>query len=83
MIGDVDRILPSYLTLPDGDAELSLKNLVIGTRLHRNEGMLVEVFTFGGQVTVCLGWDSHCVERETVEGILAEVRRVAEEVAAE
>jgi len=92
MIGDVDRILPSRVAVPaatgaDGAggvaAKLTLSDLVIGTRLHRNEGMLCEAFTFGGQVTVCLGWDERCVAQETVEGILTEVERVAEEVASE
>lgn len=89
MIGDVDRILPARVAVPSAadagggvDAEVfGVEGLVIGTRLHRNEGMLCEAFTFGGQITFCLGWDSHCMARETVEGFLAEAARVAEEVA--
>jgi len=87
MIGDVQRILPARVAVPAAagaaSATLGLGELVIGTRLHRNEGMLCETFTFDGQVTVCLGWDSQCVARATVDGILGEVERVAAEVAEE
>ncbi|GAA6052867.1 hypothetical protein JCM3770_004385 [Rhodotorula araucariae] len=58
MIGDVDRLLPTSFTLPSSlGATLRLRDIAIGTRLHRGEGMLLEAFTWDGQVTLCLGVD--------------------------
>lgn len=87
MVGDLDRILPTTFSLPSlpflPPATLTLSDMLLGTRLHRGEGILIESYTWDGQMTFGLGWDEHCLKREQVEEILDEVRGIGEMLARE
>ncbi|GAA5904036.1 hypothetical protein JCM6882_003806 [Rhodosporidiobolus microsporus] len=92
MIGDVDRLLPTAFPLPPpavssssssspSSGQLRLSNLLIGTRLHNGEGLLLEALTWDGQITLCLGVDDGLVSSEVVERLLEGVREAGEVVA--
>lgn len=90
VIGDVDRLLPTSFALPpaspssvSGAATLRLRDIAIGTRLHRGEGMLLEAFTWDERVTLCLGVDDGLVDPGLVDELLDGVRQLGEAVAAE
>ncbi|GAA6000043.1 hypothetical protein JCM10207_006027 [Rhodosporidiobolus poonsookiae] len=84
MIGDVDRLLPTSFPFPSSSTASStpisfrLSSLLIGTRLHRGEGMLMEALTWDGQITLCLGVDDQLVSAEVVERLLGGVRELGE-----
>ncbi|GAA5959294.1 hypothetical protein JCM21900_003918 [Sporobolomyces salmonicolor] len=82
MIGDVDRLLPTTFSFPPSTAShLRLHEMLVGTRLHRREGMLMETFTWDGMIQVCLGVDDKLIRDEHVEGILEGMRRIGEVIA--
>ncbi|BGP40436.1 hypothetical protein JCM10449v2_004398 [Rhodotorula kratochvilovae] len=82
MIGDVDRLLPTSFPLPSpSGATLHVRDIAIGTRLHRGEGMLLEAFTWDGRVTLCLGVDDGLMDPKLVDELLEGVRELAEVVA--
>ncbi|GAA5944137.1 hypothetical protein JCM3775_001076 [Rhodotorula graminis] len=96
MIGDVDRLLPTSFALPSPSSSssssstssssgptLRLHDVAIGTRLHRGEGMLLEAFTWDGQVTLCLGVDDGLMDPRLVDELLEGVRELGEAVAHE
>ncbi|GAA5981682.1 hypothetical protein JCM11641_004213 [Rhodosporidiobolus odoratus] len=89
MIGDVSRILSTTFPLPPSSPsspstpkrEIRLSALLLGTRLHRGEGMLLEALTWDGMITLCLGVDDGLIARETVDRLLGGIREVGEVVA--
>ncbi|KAK4703467.1 hypothetical protein P7C70_g2755, partial [Phenoliferia sp. Uapishka_3] len=82
MVGDLDRTLPASHILPTSPpSSLRLSNIILGTRLHRGEGMLMEAFTWDGRLTFCLGFDDFCVEPKLVDEILSQVQQVGEALA--
>ncbi|GAA5865685.1 hypothetical protein JCM1840_003218 [Sporobolomyces johnsonii] len=82
MIGDVDRLLPTTFSFPpSATSRLRLHDMLVGTRLHRGEGMLMETFTWDGMIQVCLGVDDKLMSQEHVEGILDGMRRIGEVIA--
>lgn len=91
VIGDIDRILPTTFTLPPlspssssssaSPPTLRLHDLLIGTRLHRGEGMLLEAFTWDGLVTVCFGVDDEVMDPRVVDELMEGVRALGEVVA--
>ncbi|BGO91741.1 hypothetical protein NBRC10512_006223 [Rhodotorula toruloides] len=88
MIGDVDRLLATrFPSSPDFAKSPSrafrLHDIMIGTRLHRGEGMLLEAFTWDGMITICLGVDDHLISPKVVEALLSGIRTLAEVVADE
>ncbi|BGP32439.1 hypothetical protein JCM10296v2_004220 [Rhodotorula toruloides] len=88
MIGDVDRLLatrfPSSSDLANSPSRaIRVHDILIGTRLHRGEGMLLEAFTWDRMITVCLGVDDHLISPEVVEALLSGIRTFAEVVADE
>lgn len=79
MIGDLDRLLPNAFTLPHigiATSPVRLSDMLIGTRLHRGEGMLVEAYTFDQRLTMSIGFDKAIVSRELVGEILERVERI-------
>ncbi|GAA5877567.1 hypothetical protein JCM8547_007733 [Rhodosporidiobolus lusitaniae] len=94
MIGDVDRLLPTSFPLPSlsptpssspssSPSLLRLSNILIGTRLHNGEGMLLEALTWDGMVTLCLGLDDGLIREETVKSLLEGVEMATEVVVEE
>ncbi|KAM0752395.1 hypothetical protein T439DRAFT_379461 [Meredithblackwellia eburnea MCA 4105] len=75
MVGDLDRILPTNFELP-GSQSLRLTDALLGTRLHRGEGMLMEAFTWNKQLTFCLGYDDQVVEAALVDEILSQIEEI-------
>lgn len=57
---------------------MRLSDLLMGTRLHRGEGILVECWTWNGEMTMAIGWDEHIVNRRLVEEILVNVVEIGE-----
>lgn len=83
VIGDVDRLLATRFPLPANLAKspsdtLHLHDILIGTRLHRGEGMLLEAFTWDGMITVCLGVDDHLIPPDVVDALLSGIKAFAE-----
>lgn len=79
VIGDLDRLLPNRFDIPvdsDQATPLVLSDLLIGTRLHAGEGMLLEVYTWDQRLTLSVGFDRNLVARELVDGILERVERI-------
>lgn len=80
MVGHLDRVLPRAFNLPTTPpaegSTLRLSNVLLGTRLHRGEGMLMEAFTWDEQLTFCLGFDDLVVEPTLVRAILSEVEQI-------
>lgn len=80
MIGDLDRILPTVFNLPTADGEnlrvLTLSNLCIGTRLHTGEGALCEVWTWEGQISISIGFDSNIFRGEQISNLLTSINKI-------
>ena len=77
-------ILPTTFSLPTSfPATLTLSDMLLGTRLHRGEGILIESYTWDGMMTFGLGWDEQVLRREQVDEILSEVRGIGEMLARE
>ncbi|GAA6028411.1 hypothetical protein JCM8097_007018 [Rhodosporidiobolus ruineniae] len=77
---------PSSPSAPPRDesaspGSLRLSSLLIGTRLHNGEGMLLEAFTWDGMVTLCLGVDDEVVDPRMVEALFGGIRALGEVVA--
>ncbi|KAK4335170.1 hypothetical protein RTBOTA2_003931 [Rhodotorula toruloides] len=88
MIGDVDRLLatrfPSSSNLANSPSRaMRLHDILIGTRLHRGEGMLLEAFTWDGMITVCLGVDDQLIPLDVVDELLSGIKALAEVIASE
>jgi hypothetical protein len=83
VIGDLDRLLLTAFSLPSKSTERStarISDMLIGTRLHRGEGMLVEAYTFDQRLTLSVGFDKAIVSRDSVEEILKRVERIGEAI---
>ncbi|KAI5476945.1 hypothetical protein MNV49_007046 [Pseudohyphozyma bogoriensis] len=84
MVGDLDRVLPTTFNVPTSSntpSTIRLSDTMIGTRLHRGEGIFMEVFTWDQRITVCLGADDVCVEPALVQEILDQLETLAKCVA--